>query len=384
MEFEKIIIFVSTILLTLYGLLLNASVITTDVHYFIKTLIIVGIGGITMFLILMFFRFEYLKKGWVYIVGGIILIALLAYVDIFGKESGGARRWIYIGSFSLQVSEFVKVYLILMISYVIYNFHKNEIIQLIAYLVVIIMCILIYFEPDLGMTIFIFTTSSLLFFIAGLFSKTKIKMLLSLLLFAIILIPILYHYSPKFQKKINDMLTYQSQRVKRFKNTVFPYKVNFSFVPFKLKLEPVKPPHYDEYAEQSNIVKQAIENATWLGSGLSQGYFTKFLPERENDYITVLALEELGILGVSIIGVLFLAMFISIIMIGLNADSVFTHYVVIGIGFVIFIQALLHFGVNFQVLPEKGISLPFVSYGGSSYLSNIIMVSIVLKARTKG
>ena len=70
--------------------------------------------------------------------------------------------------------------------------------------------------------------------------------------------------------------------------------------------------------------------------------------------------------------------------ISFSTESVFVHYITLGIGFVIFIQALLHFGVNFQVLPEKGISLPFVSYGGSSYLSNIIMVALVMKARVKG
>ena len=195
---------------------------------------------------------------------------------------------------------------------------------------------------------------------------------------------ILYLTSSVFQAKISNMLSYQVSRVERFREMVFPYYVNWDISKLQVKLEPIKAKGVNGYSEQSQKVKQAIENATWLGSGLSQGYFTKYLPAKHNDYIAVLALEELGIVGVSIMGFLFLVLFFAITKIAFSTESVFVHYITLGIGFLIFIQALLHFGVNFQVLPEKGISLPFVSYGGSSYISNIIMIALVLKARVKG
>ncbi len=384
MNVEKVLVAISTIILTFMGLLLNASVITTNSMYFFKSMIIVGIGLTLLFLIIKFFKYDYLKHNWIYIVGGIILIGLLIYVLIAGRRINGAQRWLFIGPFSLQISEFAKLYVVLMISYVIYKFHKNEIVQLIAYFTLCVICTLILFEPDLGMSIYIFLTGSLLFVVAGLFDRLKIKASLFMLFSGFVLVFVLYIISLSFQKRVNSMITYQLNRIERFREMVFPYHIDVNISKLKISLKPLSITDGNIYSEQSSKVKQTIENATWFGAGLSQGYFTKYLPAKHNDYIAVLALEELGIVGVFVIGFFFFMMFFAITSISFKAESVFVHYVTMGIGFVIFIQALLHFGVNFQVFPEKGISLPFVSYGGSSYISNIIMIALVLKARVKG
>ena len=384
MNLEKTIVAVSTIILTFLGLLLNASVITTNSMFFFKSMIIVGIGIFLLLIIIKFFRYEYLKNDWVYILGGLLLISLLIYILVAGKKINGAQRWLFLGPFSLQVSEFAKLYVVLMVSYVIYKYHKSETVQLIAYFTVCLICVLILFEPDLGMSVFIFITGSLLFIVAGMFNRVKIKASFVMALTGLIVAFALYVFSTKFQERVNSMMSYQLNRVERFREMVFPYKLDIDISKLQIKLDPIKIDNTGFYSEQSSKVRRAIENATWLGSGLSQGYFTKYLPAKHNDYIAVLALEELGIVGVSLIGFLFLIMFFAIAKISFSTESVFVHYITLGIGFVIFIQALLHFGVNFQVLPEKGISLPFVSYGGSSYLSNIIMIALVMKARVKG
>ncbi len=384
MNLEKTIVAVSTIILTFLGLLLNASVITTNSMFFFKSMVIVSIGIFLLLIIIKFFRYEYLKNDWIYILGGLLLISLLIYILIAGKKINGAQRWLFLGPFSLQVSEFAKLYVVLMVSYVIYKYHKSETVQLIAYFTVCLICVLILFEPDLGMSVFIFITGSLLFIVAGMFNRVKLKASLVMALTGLIIAFTLYIFSTKFQERVNSMMSYQLNRVERFREMVFPYKLDIDVSNLQVKLDPIKIDNTGVYSEQSSKVRRAIENATWLGSGLSQGYFTKYLPAKHNDYIAVLALEELGIVGVSLIGFLFLIMFFAIAKISFSTESVFVHYITLGIGFVIFIQALLHFGVNFQVLPEKGISLPFVSYGGSSYLSNIIMIALVMKARVKG
>ncbi len=384
MNLEKTIVAVSTIILTFLGLLLNASVITTNSMFFFKSMVIVSIGIFLLLIIIKFFRYEYLKNDWVYILGGLFLISLLIYILVAGKKINGAQRWLFLGPFSLQVSEFAKLYVVLMVSYVIYKYHKSETVQLIAYFTVCLICVLILFEPDLGMSVYIFITGSLLFIVAGMFNRVKIKASFIMALTGLIIAFTLYVFSSKFQEKVNSMMSYQLNRVERFREMVFPYKLDIDISKLQIKLDPIKIDNTGFYSEQSSKVRRAIENATWLGSGLSQGYFTKYLPAKHNDYIAVLALEELGIVGVSLIGFLFLIMFFAIAKISFSTESVFVHYITLGIGFVIFIQALLHFGVNFQVLPEKGISLPFVSYGGSSYLSNIIMIALVMKARVKG
>ena len=384
MKIEKIIIVGITILLTFFGLLLNASVITTNGTFFIKSVVIVGVGVFLFLFILRFFKYDYLKNDWLYIAGGIGLILLLVYILFAGKRINGAQRWLFIGPFSLQVSEFAKLYIILMVSYVIYRYHKNEIVQLIAYITVIFISVLVFFEPDLGMSVFLFLAGWLLFVVAGMFNKIKVKVSAGIFVSGLVIVLALYVFSGAFQKKVNSMLSYQVARLERFRELVFPYQVKFNLHKMQFKLEPIKIDLRGEYSEQSSKVRKAIENATWLGSGLSQGYYTKYLPAKHNDYIAVLALEELGIVGVTIMGLLYLVLFFTIAKISFSTESVFVHYVTLGIAFVIFIQALFHFGVNFQVLPEKGISLPLVSYGGSSYISNIIMIALVMKARVKG
>ncbi|BBB32800.1 cell division protein FtsW [Thermotomaculum hydrothermale] len=384
MNFEKLIVAISTIVLTFFGLLLNASIITTNSTYFFKSVIIVVIGLVLLMLIIKFFKYEYLLYDWIYAVGGVVIISLLIYILIAGKKINGAQRWLFIGPFSLQVSEFAKLYVVILVSYVIYKFHKNEVVQLIAYLTVCIICALILFEPDLGMSFFIFVIGSLLFFIAGLYNRVKIKASFGLLTAGILVAFALYFLSSTFKNKVDSMKSYQLNRIERFRAMIFPYKVDLNISKMQVKFDPITVDTSSGYSEQSLKVKQAIENATWLGSGLSQGYFTKYLPAKHNDYIAVLALEELGIVGISLIGLLFLIMFFAITKISFSTESVFVHYITLGIAFVIFMQALLHFGVNFQVFPEKGISLPLVSYGGSSYISNIIMIALVMKARVKG
>jgi len=373
---EKVIVIVCVILLTVFGLALNASVITTNSSFFVKSIFVVFLGFGIMLGIIRFFNFNYLKNGFLYVVAGILLIALLVYILRYGKVINGASRWLYIGGFSLQVSEFAKLYIITMLSYVIYKYYKNESMQLFAYSVVLLISLLVLLEPDLGMSVFFVIVSTLMFYVAGLFNFAKIKFLgitFGILFFTVM---VGYSFSSKVHRKINSMISYQSSRIERYVDMVFHKDENAN------ANQPLG--YAGFYSEQYFKVKRAIENATWLGSGFSQGSYTKYLPARHNDYISVLALEEAGIAGVLILGILFITLFLAIIKISFSAESVFEHYITLGIGIMIFLQALLHFGVNFQVFPEKGISLPFVSYGGSSYLTNIIMIALVLKARVKG
>ncbi len=379
MKVEKIIVIVCTMLLTMFGLALNASVITTNSSFFVKSVFVVFLGLGIMLFIVRFFNLNYLKNGFIYVFSGIVLILLLVYILRYGKVINGASRWLYIGGFSLQVSEFAKLYIVTMLSYVIYKYYKNETIQLFAYGTVLFISMLVLLEPDLGMSVFFVIVSTLMFYLAGLFNLAKIKFIGITFGVAIVTVMIGYSFSSKIHNKINSMVSYQSSRIERYVDMVLHKNETLGVNPWSSS-----DGYAGAYSEQYFKVKRAIENATWLGSGFSQGSYTKYLPAKHNDYISVLALEESGIAGVLVLGFLFLTLFLAIIKISFSSESVFDHYITLGIGIMIFLQALLHFGVNFQIFPEKGISLPFVSYGGSSYLTNIIMIGLVLKARIKG
>ena len=382
MKIEKLLVFISTMFLTIIGLVLNASVLTTNSLFFFKSVIIVFLGLAVFLAIYYFFKFEYLKHWWVYLLGGFGMFVLLILTLTIGPEINGAHRWIDMGPFLFQPSEFAKLYAVLLISFVIYKYPKDETRQLTALFTVLLMCVLIYFQPDLGMSFFIFIISMLMFFVAGMLSRVKLKFLAGSFAAALFLFVVLFAFSSAFREKLERMASYQLKRVDRYFQQIFPYKVSIEGL--NVKLEPAENFDFTPFSEQSLKVREAIMHATWLGAGISQGSYTKYLPAKHNDYIAVLAMEEMGIIGVMFIGFLFLVLFVSILTISFNSESVFVHYITLGIGFILFLQALFHFGVNFQVLPEKGIALPFVSYGGTSYIANITMIALVLKARVKG
>ncbi len=382
MKIEKLLVFISTMLLTIIGLVLNASVLTTNSLFFFKSVIIVFLGMAVFLAIYYFFKFEYLKHWWIYAIGGVGMFVLLVLTLTVGPEINGAHRWIDLGPFLFQPSEFAKLYAVLLISFVIYKYPKDETKQLSAMFTVLLMCLLIYFQPDFGMSFFIFIISMLMFFVAGMLSRIKLKFLAASFGVLFLVFMVLFVFSSKFHEKVERMASYQLKRVDRYFQQIFPYKVSVRGL--NVELEPADSYDFNPFNEQSLKVRQAIINATWLGAGISQGSYTKYLPAKHNDYIAVLAMEEMGIVGVMFIGFLFLVLFVSILTISFNSESVFVHYITLGIGFILFLQALFHFGVNFQVLPEKGIALPFVSYGGTSYLANITMIALVLKARVKG
>ena len=275
---------------------------------------------------------------------GIFTLVLLKFIG-----TGNVQRWISIGGINFQPSEFMKLALILILAKYFDHIPRIQLDKLITYLIPIILILLPGFlvisQPDLGtgMTIIILGLS-ILFFV-GISMKFVI---LSLLLFASS-VPIIW----------NQLYEYQKNRILVFLN-----------------------PEIDSLGSGYQIIqsKIAIGSGGIFGKGYLLGSQSRldYLPEKHTDFIFTLISEELGFFGSIFIILLFCILIISIMKISFKVDSLFSKIVVFGVGFLLFLYLSLNIGMVCGLLPVVGAPLPLISYGGTSLLTVLISVGIVL------
>ena len=275
---------------------------------------------------------------------GILTLVLLKFIG-----TGNVQRWISIGGINFQPSEFMKLALILILAKYFDHISRIQLDKLITYLIPIILIILPGFlvisQPDLGtgMTIIILGLS-ILFFV-GISMKFVI---LSLLLFASS-VPLIW----------NQLYEYQKNRILVFLN-----------------------PEIDSLGSGYQIIqsKIAIGSGGIFGKGYLLGSQSRldYLPEKHTDFIFTLISEELGFFGSIFIILLFCILIISIMKISFRVDTLFSKIVVFGVGFLLFLYLSLNIGMVCGLLPVVGAPLPLISYGGTSLLTVLIGVGIVL------
>ena len=275
---------------------------------------------------------------------GIFTLVLLKFIG-----TGNVQRWISIGGINFQPSEFMKLALVLILAKYFDHIPRIQLDKLITYLIPIILILLPGFlvisQPDLGtgMTIIILGLS-ILFFV-GISMKFVI---LSLLLFASS-VPLIW----------NQLYEYQKNRILVFLN-----------------------PEIDSLGSGYQIIqsKIAIGSGGIFGKGYLLGSQSRldYLPEKHTDFIFTLISEELGFFGSIFIILLFCILIISIMKISFRVDSLFSKIVVFGVGFLLFLYLSLNIGMVCGLLPVVGAPLPLISYGGTSLLTVLISVGIVL------
>lgn len=274
----------------------------------------------------------------------LISVVFLALPFIFGTVSRGAIRWIHIGSLTIQPSEIVKPFLALFSAW---YWSKKEFsfrYLLIFLLLFVPVLLLIFFQPDLGSTLVVFNI------LIGmvLLSKIKIKDLILLLLPSVMFLPI-------FRFLLKD---YQKTRIIHFIN-----------------------PYADPLGEGYNLIqsKIAVGSGGLFGRGLGHGTQSHlaFLPERHTDFIFASLSEELGLIGGTIVLLLFLFLFLRILKIAKESRERQFFLLAMGLFFYLFFQTVVNLGMNIGLLPITGIPLPLVSYGGSSLLTTMISLGFL-------
>lgn len=272
---------------------------------------------------------------------GILLLLLTAFI---GEITRGSVRWLEIGFFRLQPSEMFKPFLILTLSYFFSQEEKWEKRYLKPFLFFIFPVIIIFQQPDLG-NVIIYTLIFLgLLFFAGFSFKV-----------AIFLGTIFLGSFPLFWRFLKD---YQRERL-----------INF--------LNPTKDPLGKGYNLLQSVI--TVGSGGFLGRGLGRGTQShlQFLPEFHTDFIFASLSEELGFLGAVLTIFLYFLILWRILEVSERSQNNFGRFFCFGVFLMVFSQIFINIGMNIGFLPITGITLPLVSFGGSSIISVMISLGII-------
>jgi cell division protein FtsW len=276
-----------------------------------------------------------------------LMMLILVLIPGIGSRIGGASRWIKIGSFSLQPSELAKLSLAIYIAYsmakkgpVMSSFTKGF---LPHFLVVGSFMCLILMQPDLGTTVIIGSWLMLLLFVGG-FNIFQLAFM------GLLSLPIIYW-----------LITSASYRANRLIAFLHPWD------------------------DPQGLGFQIIHSFLAFGSGgiLGVGLGNSkqkllYLPEPHTDFVLSIIGEELGLVGVFVVIALFAVLVLRGIKISLDAPDLYSSYLALAVSSLIGFQVIINMGVVLGLLPTKGLTLPFLSYGGSSLMVNLIGVGILL------
>ena len=282
----------------------------------------------------------------------IIFLLVLVLIPGIGKEVNGSYRWFSFAGFSLQVSEFAKLSMIIYMAGYLLRHGKNLAEStswqplMIPLMVLVVVDALLMLEPDFGSTVVVTTTVVAMLFLGG----VKLSRIAVLVTAAVaIAIPLV-------------MIGYRGDRIMAYLNLW---------------------EHASGKAYQTVHALMAVGNGGWFGGGLGGSVEKLFyLPEAHNDFVFAVLAEEFGFIGIVITLLLFAWIVQRAFVIGFNADKAKLHfaaYIAYGIGFWIGFQSLFHMGVNLALLPPKGLTLPLISYGGSSVLVTLIAMAFLMR-----
>ena len=325
-----------------------------SVFLFKKQLLFIAIGFFVM-IGMSFFDYRILKNNtFIIIVLYLISLFLLGLVLLCGKKIRGTVGWFDFGNFSFEPVELTKIIIVLLLAKYfsirhIEMYHIKHIIVSGIYIGLPIS--LIFLQPDLGSIIIILCIWLGIILIAGI----RIKHLL--VLFLVFLIAILTGW-------LWILKDYQKQRIIAFIN---PH---------------IDPLGYGYHSIQSIIT---IGSGKFFGKGWGKGYQTqlKFLPEPHSDFIFATFAEQWGFVGVLLLLLLFSLLIWRIIKIAVISRNNFSSLFSVGFAILIFSQSFINIGVNIGILPITGLTLPFLSYGGSSLITLFAGIGILqsIKAR---
>lgn len=319
-----------------------------DSYYFLKKQIIFALIGMVAFFFALFIDYHFYKK----IILPLLITSILLLVAIFipgiGHSVGGAKRWIQLSFISPQPSEIAKFAIVLYIADSLTRKHSTEVKTFIkgilpSLIIVGIISLLILKEPDFSTTIIVLGITFFMLFIGG----TRITQLFTLLLASIPLgLFILLKEG------------YRRTRLMSFLN-----------------------PWIDPLDSGFHIIQSllALGSGGFMGIGLGesrQKYF--YLPDQHNDFIFSIIGEELGFIGTTLIIILFLLLAWRGFKIAMNAAEPFGGLLAAGITAMIVFQAFINIGVVTKMIPTTGITLPFISYGGTSLIVNMFCAGILL------
>ena len=340
------------ILLFLIGLffsLVSTSLIasdkldTNDYSFFFKHLIFISLGTIVIFFLSSISQDKLLKFSQIIFLFSIIFLIMVPFIGI---EVKGSKRWIDLNFLPrFQPIELVKPFLIIFISLILSSQKYTNIFfkYTLSFLVTLAVASLLIMQPDIGQTLLVFLSWSILIFISG------INIVFLIILFSSLIFSFLFliFFIEKFQYIKNRILSFLD-------------------------------PGTGTYNFQSDKAIESIISGGYFGKGVGEGTLKNTVPEAHTDYIISVISEEFGVIAIILILFLFLVLIYSIFKRVYYENEEKVKLILVGSASLIMFQVMIHIGVNIRLFPTTGMTLPFISYGGSSIISISILSGIIL------
>ena len=345
-------IFSIIILLFLTGLffsLVSTSLIasdklnTNDYAFFFKHLSFVFLGIVIIFFFSSIDEKKLFKLSLSIFILSIIFLFLVPFIGI---EVNSAKRWIdfkFLPRF--QPIELAKPFLIILISLILSSEKYRNIYlkYFFSFLLTLLIAILLAIQPDIGQTLLVFFSWSVLIFISGIniiFLVTSCSIVFIVLYYSV-------RFVPRFEYIKNRILSFFNSET-------------------------------GTHNAQSEKAIDSITSGGFFGKGIGEGTLKNRVPEAHTDYIISVISEEFGVIAIILILLLFLIFIYSVFKKVYFENDERTKLILVGCISLILVQAMIHIGVNIRLFPTTGMTLPFISYGGSSIISISILSGIIL------
>ena len=341
------VIYISSIILILIGIILSLTGTTEirklDYTFFIRRQVVFAILSIFLITFLSFQNQKFIRR--ISALGLIASLLLMCLIFILGYEINGSKRWLPIYGFSIQPSEFLKPFFVVISAWFLTKKLEGRDIGLkIIFILFIFSSCLLILQPDFGMTMLFMAVFFAQLFIAGLS-----MMLVFVLLLILILVGLLsYYYIDNVRRRIDIFFD---------------------------------PSSGDTYQIDQSI--KAFKSGGIFGKGLGQGTLKEYIPDAHTDFIFSIAGEELGYIFCSLIIIIFLLIIIRGLLSVLKKRELYSLIVVVGLLSIFGLQAFINIASSIGASPTKGMTLPLISYGGSSMISSSILIGVLL-SHTRG
>jgi cell division protein FtsW len=321
-----------------------------DAYYLLRHTLAVGLGLLGMALVMYTRVRAWERAGPALLLVGIVLLAMVLLPGL-GAQVNGSTRWIRLGAFNLQPSEFMKLFMLLYVAG--YLVRRQDELKhftrgiLMISIVVAVVGVLMLRQPDLGTVVVICLTVLIMLFLGGVR---------------------FWHFALVLAAGIGGMVVL---------TVIAPYRV--------LRVTSFLDPWADAYGSGFQLTQALIAfgRGEWFGAGLGASVQKlHYLPAAHTDFLFAVIAEELGLIAVLGIVALFGVIVLRAFAIARLADRAGQPYGVRlaqALGLLLALQAMINMGVNMGMLPTKGLTLPFVSYGGSSMIVSCLMAGLLLR-----
>ena len=281
----------------------------------------------------------------------LISVLLLSLVPVFGVEIKGAKRWMDFPLLPIfQPIELVKPLFIIFVAKIIILNEKTNIYRryLYSFLVLLLIVMFLVNQPDLGQTLLLSSAWITMIFVSGF--NMVILLILGLVILSIIVLLIF----------------------------LFPEKFGYVFLRIKTFMDPKGGDNF-----QSQKALDAIKQGGLTGQGMGEGILKDEVPAAHTDYIIAVVSEEFGVIFVLFIVIIFLFIGYKVLNKVFSEQDEFIKLALVGLVSLLIIQTFIHIGVNTRLLPTTGMTLPFLSYGGSSLIGSSIIAGVILNFTRK-